>query len=69
MYGVARLGNCFPTRRPSTLKRIPTEESGSDLFRSDEPDGAAFSYHIESPQSVVQGSATQGSAVGPGEKE
>ena len=28
---------------PSHLKRIPTEESGSDLFRSDGPDAAALS--------------------------
>jgi chromosome segregation and condensation protein ScpB len=51
------------------LKRIPTEESDSDLFRSDGPDAAALSCHVEPPQSVVQGSSTQGSAVGPGEKE
>jgi hypothetical protein len=37
------------------LKRIPTEESGSDLFRSDGPDAAALSYRVESPQSVMQG--------------
>jgi chromosome segregation and condensation protein ScpB len=54
---------------PSHLKRIPPVESGSDLFRSDGPDAAALSGQVESPQSVVQGCSTQGSAVGPGEKE
>jgi hypothetical protein len=49
---------------------IRTEESGSDLFRSNGPDAAAaLSCHAESPQSVVQGCPTQGSPVGPGEKE
>jgi hypothetical protein len=48
---------------------IRTEESGSDLFRSDGPDAAALSCHAESPQSVVQGCSAQGSPVGPGEKE
>jgi chromosome segregation and condensation protein ScpB len=52
-----------------SLKRIPTEESGSDLFRSDWLDAAGFSYDVEPPQSVVQGCPTQGSAVWPGEKE
>ena len=52
-----------------SLKRIPTEESGSDLFRSDGLDAAALSCHVESPQSVVQGCSAQGSAVGPGKKE
>ncbi len=47
----------------------PTEESGSDLFRSDGPNATAPSYRIESPQSVVQGCSAQGGAVGPGEKE
>src|ERR1700736_5877908 len=32
-----------------SLKRIPPEESGSDLFRSDEPDAAALSCQVESP--------------------
>ena len=50
-------------------ERIPTEESGSDLFRSDGLDAAALSGHAESPQSVVQGCSAQGSAVGPWEKE
>jgi predicted metalloprotease len=52
-----------------SLKRIPTEESDSDLFRSDGLDAAAISYDVESPQSVVQGCSAQGSAVWPGEKE
>jgi hypothetical protein len=52
-----------------SLKRMSTEESGSDLFRSDGLDAAALSYHVKSPQSVVQGCPTQGSAVWPGEKE
>ena len=51
------------------LERIPPEESGSDLFRSDEPDAVGRAGEVESPQSVVQGCPTQGSAVGSGEKE
>ena len=51
------------------LKRIPTEEGGSDLFRSDGPDVAALSCQVESPQSVVQRCSAQGSAVGAWEKE
>ena len=54
---------------PLDSKRIPPEESGSDLFRSDGPDAAALSRQVESPQSVVEGCSAQGSAVGPGEKE
>ena len=53
---------------PST-QRIPPEESGSDLLRSDGPNAVALSARVESPQSVVQGCPAQGSAVGPGEKE
>ena len=53
-----------------SLKRIPTEESDSDLFRSDGlASAAALSCHAESPQSVVQGCSAQGSAVGAGKKE
>ena len=52
-----------------SLKRIPTEESGSDLFRSDGLAAAALSCHAESPQSVMQGCSAQGSAPRPGEKE
>ena len=48
---------------PPHLKRIPTEESGSDLFRSDGPDAVELCC-VESPQSVVQGCPAQGSAVG-----
>ena len=48
------------------LQRIPTEESGSDLFRSDGSDAAALSYRFESPQSVMEGCSAQGSTVGPG---
>ena len=51
------------------LKTIPTEESGSDLFRSDEADGVGRSGEVESPQSVVQGCPAQGGAVWSGEKE
>ena len=51
------------------LKRIPTKESGSDLFRSDGPDAVGGSGEVESPQSVVQGCPAQGGAAGPGEKE
>ena len=59
----------FALEPDSSLKRIPTEESGSDLFRSDGSDAAAFSYRFESPQSVMEGCSAQGSTVGPGEKE
>ena len=54
---------------PPHLKGIPTEESGSDLLRSDGPDAAALSLRVESPQSIVQGCSAQGGAVGSGEKE
>src|SRR5277367_2426854 len=50
------------------LKTIPTEESGSDLFRRDEPDAVGGTGEVESPQSVVQGCPIQGSAAGSGEK-
>ena len=53
---------------PPHLERIPAEESGSDLVRSDGPDAVGGSGEVESPQSVVQGCPTQGS-VWPGEKE
>jgi chromosome segregation and condensation protein ScpB len=59
----------FALESDPSLKRIPTEESGSDLFRSDAPDAAALSCRAESPQSVMQGCSAQGSTVGPGEKE
>jgi hypothetical protein len=52
-----------------SIKRIPNEESASDLLRSEGPDAVALSRRVESPQSVVQGYPAQGSAVGPGEKE
>jgi chromosome segregation and condensation protein ScpB len=54
---------------PLHLKRIPPEESGSDLLRSDGSGTVALAARVESPQSVVQGCTAQGSAVGPGEKE
>jgi hypothetical protein len=54
---------------PLHLKRIPSKESGSDLFRSDGPDAVGRSGEVESPQSVVQGCPVQGGAAGPGEKE
>ena len=53
---------------PST-KRIPTEESGSDLFWSDGPDSVGGAGKAEPPQSVVQGCPVQGGAVGPEEKK
>jgi hypothetical protein len=53
----------------TSLKRIPTEESDSDLFRSDGLAAASLSYHVESPQSVMQRCSAQGSAVWPGKKE
>jgi chromosome segregation and condensation protein ScpB len=59
----------FALEPDPSLRRIPTEESGSDLFRSHGPDAAALSYRVESPQSVMQGCSAQGSTVGPGEKE
>jgi chromosome segregation and condensation protein ScpB len=52
-----------------SLQKISTEESDSDLFRSDGLDAAAFSCRVESSQSVVQSSSAQVSALGPGEKE
>src|SRR5271165_4896012 len=64
------LGEPFALEPDPSLKRIPTEESDSDLFRSDGlDDAAALSCHVESPQSVVQGCSAQGSAVGSGKKE
>jgi chromosome segregation and condensation protein ScpB len=39
----------FALEPDPSLRRIPTEESGSDLFRSDGPDAAALSYRVESP--------------------
>ena len=52
------------------LSRIPTEESDSDLFRSDGLDAAAaLSCQVESPQSVVEGCPAQGSAARAREKE
>ncbi len=62
-------GSPLALKPDPSLKRIPSEESGSDLFRSDGPDAAALSSHDESPQSIVQGCPTQGSPVGPGEKK
>jgi hypothetical protein len=61
-------GSALALEPDPSLKRIPTEESGSDLFPSDGLNAAALSYHVKSPQSVVQGCPTQGSAVWPGEK-
>jgi hypothetical protein len=59
------LGERFALEPDPSLKKIPTEESGSDLFRSDGLDAAAaLSCHAESPQSVVQGCSTQGSRAG-----
>ena len=54
---------------PPCLERIPREESGSDLLRSDGPETVALSCQVEPPQSVVQGCPAQGSAAGSGEKE
>jgi chromosome segregation and condensation protein ScpB len=62
-------GSPFTLEPDPSLKTIHTEESDSDLFRSDGLDAAAFSCDVQPPQSVVQGCATQGSAVGPGKKE
>ena len=59
----------FALESDPSLKRIPPEESGSDLFRRDGPDAVRRAGEVESPQSVVQGCPAQGSAVGPGEKE
>jgi hypothetical protein len=54
---------------PSHLKRIPPEESGPDLFRSDGPDAVELSCQAESPQSVMQGCPAQKSAVEARKKE
>jgi chromosome segregation and condensation protein ScpB len=62
------LGRFALEPNPST-KRIPPEESGSDLFRSDGPDAVGGTGEIEPPQSVMQGRPAQGGAVGSGEKE
>jgi chromosome segregation and condensation protein ScpB len=51
------------------LERIPREESGSDLLRSNGAGAVELSCQVESPQSVVEGCPAQGSAVGAGEKE
>ena len=67
--GTVRGSPLTPGAGSPPLKRISTEESDSDLFRSDGLDGAALSYQVESPQSVVQGCPAQGSAARPGEKE
>jgi chromosome segregation and condensation protein ScpB len=63
------LGVALALELEASLESIPTEESDSDLFRSDGLDAAGLSYHVEPPQSVVEGCPAQGSAVGPGEKE
>ena len=39
----------FALEPDPSLKKIPTEESGSDLFRSDGPNAAALSCHVEPP--------------------
>jgi hypothetical protein len=59
----------FALEPDRSLKRIPSKESGSDLFRSDGPDAVGESGEVESPQSVVQGCPAQGGAAGSGEKE
>jgi chromosome segregation and condensation protein ScpB len=59
----------FALEPDAFTKRIPPEESGSDLFRSNGPDAVGGSGEVESPQSVVQGCPAQGGAVGSGEKE
>jgi hypothetical protein len=59
----------FALEPDPSLKRVSTEESGSDPFRSDVPDAATLSCQVESPQSVVQRCSAQGSAVGAWEKE
>ena len=61
------LGGALALEPDPSIKRIPTEESDSDLFRSDGPDAAALFCQVEPPQSVVQGCSAQGSAVGSGE--
>ena len=65
------LGEPFGLERDPSLKikRIPTEKSDSDLFRSDGPDAAALFCQAQSSQGVVQGCSAQGSAARPGEKE
>jgi chromosome segregation and condensation protein ScpB len=63
------LGGALALEPDPSLKRIPKEESDSDLFRSDGLDAAALFCQVESSQSVVQGCSAQGSAARPGEKE
>jgi hypothetical protein len=52
----------FTLEPDPSLKRIPTEESDSDLFRSDRLDAVVFPARAESPQSVVERCPAQGSA-------
>jgi chromosome segregation and condensation protein ScpB len=59
----------FELEPDPSLKRLPTKESDSDLFRSDRPDAAGPFCQAKPPQSVVQGCSAQRGAVGPGEKE
>src|SRR5271166_1221682 len=59
----------FALEPDTSTKRIPTGESGSDLFRSDGPDAVGGSGEVEPPQSIVQGCPAQGGAVWSGEKE
>jgi hypothetical protein len=61
------LGGALALEPDPSIKRIPTEKSDSDLFRSDGPDAAALFCQVEPPQSVVQGCSAQGSAARPGE--
>jgi hypothetical protein len=57
----------FSLELDPSLKRIPTEESGSDLFRSDGSDAAALSYRFESPQSG-RAARPKGAPLGPGKR-
>jgi chromosome segregation and condensation protein ScpB len=67
--GTLEGGQVLAREPDPSLKQDPTEESDSDLFRSDGPDAAALFCQAQSSQSVVQGCSTQGIAARPGEKE
>jgi chromosome segregation and condensation protein ScpB len=59
----------FALEPDPSLKRLPTKESDSDLFRTDRPDAVGLFCQAEPPQSVMHGCSAQRGAVGPGEKE
>ena len=50
------------------LERIPPEESGSDLFRSDGPDAVGGAGEVESPQALCRAARLKGAPLGPGKR-